>query len=189
MLVSCVFKMKRRSKVKSFKMFILALSILGLVTTVSFAQNTGKIAYCDLSRLFDEYYKTKDYDKVLEGKSKDYEKERNDKIAKIKDSQGKLAALADDKKAPVESEIEKLKTELLEYDRQKKTELTKERNDKIREILLEIEKIVSGYAEKNGFSLILNDRVLIYGNQTLDQTEALLKILNANQPAAATDKK
>ena len=81
--------------------------------------------------------------------------------------------------------MEKLKTDLIEYDRQKKTELNKERNDKIREILLEIEKIVSGYAEKEGYTMILNDRVLIYGNQTLDQTEPILKLLNANQPADA----
>lgn len=170
---------------KSLKIFILALSILGLAATVSLAQAPGKVGYADLSRLFDEYYKTKDYDKVLETKSKDYEKERNDKIAKIKEAQAKLAALAEDKKAPVEKEIEDLKTALLEYDRQKKTELTKERNDKIREILLEIEKIVSGYAEKNGFTVILNDRVLIYGQQTLDQTESILKLLNVNQPAPA----
>ena len=170
---------------KTFKLVLCAVFILALSSSNAFSQAAVKLAYVDLSKLFDEYYKTKDYDKVLEAKSKTYESERNAKIEKIRDSQGKLAALADDKKATVEQEVEKLKTDLIEYDRQKKTELNKERNDKIREILLEIEKVVSGYAEKEGYTMILNDRVLIYGNQTLDQTEPILKLLNANQPADA----
>lgn len=142
-----------------------------------------KIGYVDLSRLFDEYYKTKEYDKVLEAKHKDYEKVRNEKMDKIREIQGKLSLTTEDKKAPLEADIEKQKAELLEWDRQQKTDLTKERNEKIREILLEIEKIVSGFAEKENFTVILNDRVLIYGEQTLNVTEQVLKSLNENKPA------
>ena len=163
-----------------FKTVLMTMLMLTFVAGASSAADM-KIGYVDLSRVFDEYYKTKDYDKVLEAKSKDFEKERNAKIEKVKEQQGKLGLLADDKKAPVEQDIEKLKTELLEYDRQQKTDLTKERNEKIREILLEIEKIVSGYAEKEGYSLILNDRVLVYGNQTMDLTEEMIKLMNQNK--------
>ncbi len=165
-----------------FRTLMISIFAVVLLASVSYAADL-KIGYVDLSRVFDEYHKTKDYDKVLEAKSKDFEKERNDKIEKVKEQQAKLGLLAEDKKAPVEQEIEKLKTDLLEFDRQKKTDLTKERNEKIREILLEIEKIVSGYAEKEGYTLILNDRVLIYGAQTLDLTEKVMKLLNENKPA------
>jgi len=102
--------------------------------------------------------------------------------ASVREAQGKLALLKEDQKKATEGEIEKMKNELLEYDRQKKTDLTKERNEKIREILLEIEKIVSGYAEQNGYSVILNDRVLIYADKGLDLTENILKNLNAKKP-------
>ena len=78
-----------------------------------------------------------------------------------------------------------MKADLLEFDRLKKTDLTKERNEKIREILLEIEKIVSDFAEKNGYSVILNDRVLIYGAPGYDVTEEILKVLNAPAPEKA----
>ena len=77
---------------------------------------------------------------------------------------------------------DKLKSDLLEYDRQQKADLTKERNEKIREILLEIEKIVSDYAAAQNYSMILNDRVLIFGEKTLDVTEPILKKLNESQP-------
>ncbi len=150
--------------------------------TRTFAEDKAKIGYVDLSRLFDEYYKTKEYDKVLEAEHKVYEQESKTKIDKLREEQGKLALLKEDQKKATQDEIDKMKNDLLEYDRQKKTDLTKERNEKIREILLEIEKIVSGYAEKNSYTVILNDRVLIYADKTLDLTEDVLKNLNATKP-------
>ncbi|MCA9400476.1 MAG: OmpH family outer membrane protein [Candidatus Omnitrophica bacterium] len=165
-----------------FKKFSMLLLIAGLIFSFqSQALSAEKMAFVDLSRLFDEYYKTKDYDKTLETKHNEFEKDRNEKIEKIRESQGKLGLLTDEKKSEMEEEIEQLKADLIEYDRQNKTDLTKERNEKIREILLEIEKEVSDYAEKNGIDVILNDRVLIFGNPTLDLTEQILSILNKGQ--------
>ena len=72
-----------------------------------------------------------------------------------------------------------MKTNLTDYDRQIREDLTKERNDKIRTLLLEIEDVVSKYAEKEGFDMIFNDRVLIYGMPSLDVTQVILDQLNA----------
>ncbi|MDO8581085.1 MAG: OmpH family outer membrane protein [Candidatus Omnitrophota bacterium] len=160
------------------RVFFLGLSFVFLLTSMSLAQQAGKIAYVNLSRLFDEYSKTKEYDKVLESKHADFEKQRNTKIEQIREAQGKLALLKEDKKAELDQGIEKMKADLLEYDRQQKQDLTKDRNEKIREILLEIEKIVSTYAKEQNYDYILNDRVLIYGNPAQDKTEDVLKILN-----------
>ena len=156
--------------------------VIGLTVSSAYAQNASKIAFVDLSRLFDEHHKTAEYDQVLEARHQEFEKERNTKIEKIQEAQWKLALLNEDKKAALEEEIEKMKADLLEYDQQQKTTLTKERNEKIREILLEIEHDVSTFAEKEGYDIILNDRVLIYGNPAKDVTEQILKTLNANQP-------
>jgi outer membrane protein len=159
---------------------ILLLAIFCIfVANVSFAaKDVAKIGYVDLGRLFDEYYKTKEFDKILEGKQKDFESKRNEKLELLRESQGKLALLKDDKKATMEEDIAKIKADLLEFDKQGKADLTKERNEKIREILLEIEKIVSDFAQKEGYTVILNDRVLIYGEQSMDVTEYILKVLN-----------
>ena len=164
---------------KNLKIALISVLVV-LFSVPAFAADT-KLAFVDLSRLFDEYYKTKDYDVVLEGKQKDFEKARNTKIDAIKESEGKLSLLAEDKKAVAEKDVEKLKSDLLEYDRQQKADLTKERNEKIREILLEIEKVVSDYAAAQNYSMILNDRVLIFGEKTLDVTEPILKKLNNDQ--------
>lgn len=166
---------------KRNQIFMVLLTMLVLCVPSMVSAKEIKIAYVDLSRLFDDYYKTKDYDKVLEGQHSGFEKERNDKIEKVREMQGRLGVLADDEKAKLEESIEELKAELLEFDRQKKADLTKERNEKIREILLEIEKVVSDYAKKEQYSVILNDRVLIFGDEQLDLTENILMILNKDQ--------
>jgi len=44
--------------------------------------------------------------------------------------------------------------------------------------LLEIEKVVSDYAKKEGYDLILNDRVLIFGSDALDVTDKILEKVN-----------
>ena len=174
----------RRFYMKFLRILVLSAILIFLTSAPAvFAADKDKIGYVDLSGLFDEYYKTKDYDKVLEAKSNDYEKDRNTKIEKIREAQGKLALLKEEEKNKLNDEIEKMKADLLEYDKQKKTDLTKERNEKIREILLEIEKVVSDYAQKNGYTIILNDRVLIYGEKSDDVTEPISKTLNQGKPA------
>lgn len=157
----------------------ISFCLIAMLATPAMAKD--KLGYVDLSRLFDEYYKTQNYDSTLEGQHKNFEEERNSKIESIREAQGKLGLLNEEKKAELEEQIEKMKAELLEFDRQKKADLTKERNEKIREILLEIENEVSSYAEKEGFSMILNDRVLVYGNPVIDLTEKVLQKLNSKQ--------
>lgn len=167
---------------KFFKVLVLFAVAVFLLTANSYAQNSdSKMGYVDISRLFDSYYKTKEYDEVLNGKHTAFQEEVKAKVDEIKEKESKLVLLADDKKAELETEIEAMRTALLEFDRQRKTDLTKERNEKIQELLLEIEDIISTFAEKEKYSVILNDRVLIYGNPNLELTEQILKILNENE--------
>lgn len=174
---------------KSFKIFSLLFAGLLLVSSSSWAQTSDKIGYLDLSRIFDEYKKTKEFDAKLEEKHTKYETERNKKIDKIKESQGKLTLMKDDARVTLEGQINKDTEELKEYDRVNVTELRKERDEKIKEILLEIEQVVKDFAKKDGFQLILNDRVLIYGSETMDITDKVIKILNDKYPGGGSQKK
>ena len=163
---------------KILRLFVVSTFFLCIVTAGVYATDEGKIGYVDLSRLFDEYHKTKEYDKVLESKHGELEKVGKEKIEKIRESEGKLALLKEDQKKILEDEIDLLKDDAQEFVRQEQSSLTKERNEKIREILLEIEKEVSDFAEKEGYDIILNDRVLIYGDPAKNLTEEILTILN-----------
>lgn len=163
---------------KILKMLMMAAVAVAIVIAGTTSAQAGKIGYVDLSRLFDEYHKTKEYDKVLEAKHSELEKIGLEKVEKIKESESKLALLKEDQKKTLEAEIETMKTEAQGFVSQEQSNLTKDRNEKIREILLEIEKVVSDYAEKEQYDIILNDRVLIYGNTAQDVTEQILAILN-----------
>jgi len=168
---------------KSLKglVIMMALVLAGLFALPPVAQAQdfkGKVAYVDLGKIFDNYGKTKAYDKLLEADNTKFQEERNKKIEAVRDLQGKVAALKEDEKAKVEKDIEKQKADLLEFDRQKRTDLTKARDEKVREILQEIEKTVGEYAKANAYSFVFNDRVLIYGAETLNITEPILKNLN-----------
>ena len=163
---------------KALKMFMIAVVMFAVSIPGTASAEAGKIGYVDLSRLFDEYHKTKEYDKVLEAKHSELEKIGLEKVEKIKESESKLTLLKEDQKKTLEGEIESMKVDAQEFVSQEQSNLTKDRNEKIREILLEIEKVVSDYAEKEQYDIILNDRVLIYGSTAQDLTEQILAILN-----------
>ena len=163
---------------KILRLFTVSMFFVSVMAAGVYAANEGKIGYVDLSRLFDEYHKTKEYDKVLESKHSELEKVGKEKINKIRESEGRLALLKEDERKMLEGEIDLMKGSAQEFVQQEQSNLTKERNERIREILLEIEKVVSDFAEKEGYDVILNDRVLIYGDPAKNLTEEVLTILN-----------
>jgi outer membrane protein len=167
---------------------VLTFSVWIMMSSVCGAQNIKKVGYLDLSRIFDSYDKTKEYDGVLEEKHNTYQQQRNEKIEKFKEKQGKLALLKEDEKGKLQTELDELRNEIQEFDRQNQTELTRMRDEKFREILLEIEKVVADYAKKENYDLIFNDRVLIYSHESLDITEQILKTLNTGYNTTNTKK-
>lgn len=158
---------------------LIIVCVFAMAATASAQALAGKkVATMDLSKIFDNYQKTKEFDKVLEESFAGYQKELKAKADKLTEAENKLALLKDAERAKMQKEVEQQRTEAIAFDQAKRTDLTKQRDEKIREILLEIEKVVSDYAKKEGYDLILNDRVLVYGNPNLDITEPVLKLLN-----------
>jgi outer membrane protein len=89
-----------------------------------------------------------------------------------------LAALKEDEKAKAMKDIESMRGALTEFVQAKRTDLMKEEEGKTREILLEMEKIIGDFAKKEGYDMIINDRVLLYSNPALDVTEPVTKLMN-----------
>ena len=161
---------------KAVKVLGLAV-VFGLMATgMSLAD--VKIAYVDLSKVFDGYQKTKEFDAVLQSEGADFQKQRDAMIQKIQDSQSKLDLMKDSEKAAMQADIEKQKNDVVAFDKEKRQELAKKRDDKVREILTEIQNIVSGIAKKDGYTYVLNDRVMIFGDPQFDLTDEVSKALN-----------
>jgi len=158
------------------------IAILGtalfFLVSVNYIQAEEKVGFVDLSRVFDGYQKTKDYDVKLDKKQKVKEKDRDKKIKEIKDLQNKISLLNDKEREKTQQKIDDKIKSLQEFDRGVQTDLRKERDELIKEILKEIEKTIREYAQKEKFTLIFNDRILLYGNESLDLTDKILGSLN-----------
>jgi len=162
---------------KALKVFGLAVMFGFLASGISLAGDP-KIAYVDLSKVFDGYQKTKEFDAVLQSEGGAFQKERDAMVQKIQDAQSKLALMKDTQKAAMQADIDKQRNDVVAYDKEKRTELAKKRDDKVREILTEIQKVVSDLAKKEGYTYVLNDRVMIYGEPQFNVTDQVLKTLN-----------
>lgn len=137
-----------------------------------------KIGYVDLAKVFDEYKKTKDSEKMLEEKGKIKEGERKkfvDELRRLKDEQALLSEKAKtEKQTIIDNKIKNLQ----DFDAKTRDELIKERNNMLGLILKDIEKVVAEYSKANGYDYILNSRMLLYGGEGYDLTNEILSRLN-----------
>lgn len=153
-------------------------AFFGLVILVGVASAADKFGYIDLSRTFSEYNKTKDYDKILSDKQNIFSADRDKRVAEIKQLQDKFNLLSDKEKEAKKPELENKVRDLQEFDRQKGTDLRREQDEKMKDILKDIEDAVRKYAEKEGYTMVFNDRVLVYESKDMDITDKVIEILN-----------
>ena len=157
------------------------LVVLGLVCGLAFTGKAfaiEKVAYVDLGKIFSEYGKTKNYDKTLTDKETVYNNERDKKVNDLKQFQDKLGMLSDKEKEGKKTELENKVKDFQEFDRQKQTDLRKEQDEKMKEILKDIEEAVKQYSQQQGYTMVFNDRVLVYQDKGLDITDKIIEILN-----------
>jgi len=160
------------------KKILLALFLgLGLIWGSAHAADL-KFGYVDLGRIFTEYKKTVEYDKGLNEKQNLYEAERDKKVNEVKNLQDKLSLLSEKEKETKKGDLETKVKALQDFDRQKQTDLRKEQDDKMKEVLKDIEEVVKKYAQNQGYTMVFNDRVLVYQEKSMDITDKVVEILN-----------
>lgn len=158
--------------------FILMTIFLLSISGIALAQSEEKIGFVDLSTAFDEYQKTKDFDKMLEKKGDIKQEEREKLVSEIRKMRDELELMNERARDKKEEAIELKVRSLQEFDQDAKAELIKERDDMVKDILKEMNNVIKSYGETNGYSIILNERVLLYGDKSLDLTDEIIKILN-----------
>ncbi|MFA5287035.1 MAG: OmpH family outer membrane protein [Candidatus Omnitrophota bacterium] len=157
---------------------VLCGAFLSLFILTGLAQAADKFAYIDLSRTFSEYNKTKDYDKKLTDKENSYIAERDKKLGEFNTLKDKFALLSDKDKESKKAELESKAKSLKDFVTQRETELRKDQEDKMKDILKDIQDAVKVYSEKSGITFVLNDRVLVYQTKSMDITSNVIGILN-----------
>ena len=167
-------------------LFVLSLQspVLSLVSDVE-AQDL-KVGYVNAAKLFADYQRTKDSEVVLEQKGKQKQGELESRMNELKKMRQGLEPLNDQTKEAKGKELEEKSDEFKRLKARSERELLKDRNDVAKAILDEISQVVTDYAKANGFSLILDERSLLYGEPGRDLTDELLKALNARYAAGKT---
>lgn len=154
-------------------------------------QAAEKLGSVDITKLFDEYQKTKEFSKALDTKVSAYEKERDGKLSDIKQMQDKINLLTDKEKEKKQKELEDKAKSIREFAVSKESELRKERDDKLKEISKDIEDAIQQYSKKESYTMVFNDKVFAYYAKTNDITDKVLEILQANykkNPSASSGK-
>mgnify|MGYP001582199729 CR=1 FL=1 len=165
---------------RSYIVFLAALSILLSAGLTRNAQAADlKIGFVDIAAVFDSYDKTKEQDSILADKSAQEKLKRDKMVEKVNNMKNELELLSDKQKQKKQEEIQEEITSLQDFDTQTKATLKRERDDMLRDILKEIDATISEYAQKNGYSVIFNSRILVYGEEQYDITREITNILNS----------
>ena len=156
---------------------------LSLVTCHSAWAAELKIGYVNVGDVLNGYERTKESERTLEQKVQQKQAEletRAGELKKLRDSLELLSAQAREAKA---KEIEEKSDEFQRLKARSQRDLVRERNAIGKTILDEIQAVITDYAKTNGFTVMLDRRSLVYGQDAYDVTEEVLKLLNERYAA------
>jgi len=164
---------------KIFAVLLVGLFAFGLIATEVSAKEL-KVGYVDMQKIFNEYKKTKEAESDLESKGKVKTEERGKMVEGIRRLKDEIELLSDNNKEKKQSEIDGKIQQLQEFDRKARGELLQEREDVLREITNDINRVIQAYGKKHDYDMILNrdKRVLLYDKGDADITESVLRELN-----------
>lgn len=164
---------------KSLKFFVVSIVVaLFLLPSVSRGEGTGKTGFVNLTRVFFEYDKSKELKKALEDKAKQKESDRKKMVDEIKRLKDETELLSEKSRAEKEPQIDQKIRTLQEFDGKTKEEIAKEGSESSQEVLADIESVISDYAKKENFNLIIDAEALLYGEDSINLTDTVIKLLN-----------
>ncbi len=161
---------------------LILLILLGLkpAWAANSTEGTGKIAFVDVAKIFDDYQKTKDNDQTLQASGKKKEMERDAIVHEIRQMKDELALLRDDAKAKKQQVMDEKVKALQNFDAAARQELGEKRNLVVKEIFKDIDDAVQRYGERKGVDYIFNERALVFHNKAFDISKEIIDELNKN---------
>lgn len=165
-------------KISKLILATLVLLTIAFVHLPSSNAEETKIGYINLGRILDRYEKTEKSEKSLEKKLDQKQQEREKLVDEIKKLKDEIVLLSAKGKQEKQSAIDEKIKNLQEFDRELRNELQQERDEALRDILREIDRVIQDFGRNNGYTVILNDRVLVYGDETIEITQDIIDILN-----------
>ena len=153
------------------------LMILTAAIMLSGNAYAAGIAYVDVAEVFDNYQKTKDQDLSLKNVGEQKEKERAALVKAARQLEDEMSLLAKDARQQKQEQLIEKKRQLEDFDREVRRQLGESREKVVREIFQDIDATIAEFGKAKGYDFILNDRVLLYRNPSLNITKAVLEEL------------
>ena len=182
--------MNANTRVRSIRQVVIAMSVVALFAFPAphapcpMAEAAElKIGYVNIAKVFDGYERTKTSDAVLEKTGKQKEAELEGRMGELKKLRQGLELLNDEAREAKTKEAEEKADELQRFRANTARDLRRDRDKVAKEILKEIQDGVEDYAKANNFSLILDQRSLLYAQPVYDVTDGILKLLNSRYAA------
>ncbi|MEJ5226494.1 OmpH family outer membrane protein [Thermodesulfovibrio sp.] len=167
---------------KKILLFFLILGFIMTFYTPSYAEL--KVGVVDLYRVLNESEEGKkavnELQSMLDSRQKTLE-EKQRKIQTLKEEYDKKkAVLSEDARKSKEEEIERLGRELQRTAADYQVELQKKQNEITQSMLKEIRQIINEFAQKEGYSLILEkaEQLIIYTTKEVDITDKIIALFN-----------
>jgi Skp family chaperone for outer membrane proteins len=161
--------------------------LIALVLVVAPGRETQvpplKVGFVDMTRLFNEYYRTKTVTDEFDAKWNKAQEEldkRGDQIKELQDRlQDRSDALSDTQKAELEAEIKEAVRAATAYGEKRTRELRREKQQLERDLLEELQEQIKDYGTRKGYSMVFNENLLLHGAQTFDLTDEILRQVNS----------
>lgn len=163
---------------KNLAVVITAVIVMLGLAKLGSAQEVNKIGFVDLGKVFDEYQKTKDADQTLESETGTKQAEREKMVKEIRKVKDELELMSKEAREKKQEEMDEKIKNLQDFDREVNTELKRKRDAMVREILKEIDATIQEYGQKEKYDVIFDNRVLLYGNNLMNITDQILKIVD-----------
>lgn len=188
---------------------VVALATLALGYTASAQVASGRIVTVDLNKVFNDYYKTPIASQKLKETAQSYNKDNEELVARYRKQIEELNTLREDQDKPEYtdqvraekrkkvqeklSETQKTERDIQEFRRTHQQELEKQTQRMRQNILKEVTEVISKEAKDAGYLYVFDKSGntlngvpgVVYAQEALDITDAILKILNRNAPADA----
>ncbi len=164
---------------KYFVSFAVTILVAFLISPAqTFAVDGDKYAFVDVAKVFDDFQKTKDNDRILQEEGKKKEQERDVIVHEIRQMKDELSLVTSEARAKKQESLELKVRELQEFDQKAKQDLGQKRAGIVKEIFKDIDDTVKRYGERKGMDLIFNEKVLLYHSPRQDATAEILIELN-----------
>lgn len=170
------------------KFFILILFFITLnfsLSAFSFAVETTKIGYIDLQRIVyesDAGKKAKsELDALIKSKQAIVDEKRQNLERLKSDLEKQASVLSPEAKKAKQDEIEKMEREYLRLAQDSETELRKKDAELKEMIVKEIFELMDKIGKEEGYTLILDRSMVIYGNKEIDITSMVIKKYNESK--------